>query len=385
MKTKISMPFDRVAIVGPAIFVLVLLFCVLCASFVNGQPPNDPAHRADSGLAAVSAYKLEWKKKFPFQVSLVPEASADDAGTLWLITSVGHGNPYESLTRIEPDGRVSGTYDPMIAIKPIEDLGHLTLATSGQNVGLLANITSGGRVQTVEGAFFLSMGREGLNPAKRIAGKGPQFLVLAGNGKGQFIAAGDQEPLTLLKLDAIGNRLWRRSFSKELVLPDVAVGANGNTFVLSEGDSSILIQVLAETGRLVKSKQIVAHQGTVVADGDGGCTILFSKGDGGKENRVYLSSLDPKMRASKEIETPLRGWSGRTYQLISTPRGHLAIGESAEEKQQIMVEFDKLGRELWQQEIVGYRSPDLVPFKSGFYLVWDGVGREGVEVEKYVY
>jgi hypothetical protein len=390
---KITVPLGPVEVsaAGHSVFCIVLLLCANFAGSLNGQlrnpvpVPSGPGVEKVEGVAGASSYRLEWKRHFEFQSGLVPVGTADDAGTLWLITHAGPGKPEEFLIRIEPEGRLSGKFDPKLPLKPIEWVSYLSPATSGQRVGLLASIASGGQRQTFEGAFFLPMGADGLGTARRIAGPGPQFPKLVGNGTGQFIAAGDQEPLTLLKLDANGALLWRRSFSRNLVLPDVAVGPNGNTFVLSDGAGYILIQVLDEMGRLLRSKRITAKQGTVATDANSGCSILFSKGVGGKENRVYLSTLDQTMHQSDEVETPLRGRGGRTYQLISTPRGHLAVGEGPEQQQQILAEFDGSGRLIWQHAISGIFTPLMVPFKAGFYVVRDVSEGKGMDVEKYIY
>ena len=55
-----------------------------------------------------------------------------------------------------------------------------------------------------EGAFFMSVGPEGPGAPARIAECGPQFLTMIGAGSGEFIAAGDQRPLTLLSYAGIG-------------------------------------------------------------------------------------------------------------------------------------------------------------------------------------
>jgi hypothetical protein len=345
-----------------------------CLSICRGQAeqPADP-------------YRLEWKRDFSILAGIVPVGAATEGGALWLIARSGPGKN-EELSKIDPEGQLSGTFSPRLPLNPIEWVDYLSPAASGDRVGLLANVISGGRYQTHEGAFFVPVEAGGLGSARRIAGRdGPQFPHLIGDGVGQFIAVGDQEPLTLLKLDATGAQQWRRSFSSKLVLSEVSVGADGNIFVLSQGGNYILLQLLDKTGRLLRSKRIAAKQGTVAANADGGYSILLSKRNGGKENRVYLTSLSETLGESKEIETPLRGRGGRTYQLISTPRGHVVIGEGAEQQQQILAEFDRLGKPIWQQMIPGSFTPLLVPFKAGFYVVTPLAEVKGTRVEKYIY
>jgi hypothetical protein len=86
-----------------------------------------------------------------------------------------------------------------------------------------------------------------------------------------------------------------------------------------------------------------------------------------------------------EVETPLRGRGGRTYQLISTPHGHLIIGESPDDRRQIIAEFSSSGKLVWQQATSASFTPLLVPFRFGFYVVKDVSGGEGMDVEKYLF
>ncbi len=357
---------------GKRVSILCILSCVFIASeSLYGQP------------SLANPYRLEWKRDFSVLAGIVPVGASDQEGTLWLIASPGPGKP-EELTRIDPNGEVSGTFNPNLPLNPIQWVDYLSPATSGNTVGLLANLVSGGRDQTHEGAYFVPIGVDGLGPPVRVAAQeGPQFPHLIGDGTGQFIAIGDQEPLTLMKLDANGTQQWRQSFSRKLVLPEVAVGPNGNIFMVSQGGRYILLQILDRTGRLLASKRIAAKQGTVSANADGGCTVLLSKRYNGKDNRVYLRRFSQTLREGSEIETPLFAW-GRTYQLISTPRGHLAIGEGAESLQHIIAEFDNSGKPIWQQT-VPTRYPLLVPFKTGFYIVDGAAESGGTSIEKYLY
>jgi hypothetical protein len=184
--------------------------------------------------------------------------------------------------------------------------------------------------------------------------------------------------------------LWRRSFSRTLVLPKVSIGTSGSIFVVSQGGSYLLVQMLDSTGRVLRSKRISAKQGTVVSDSEGGCSLLVSTGFNGKDNRVYLLTFDKNLNQLNRSETPLVGWGGRTYQLISTPHGHLVVGESPKrnpqnETPQVIAEFDRSGTLIWQQATSSLATPLLAPFASGFYLVRDDPEGSGIDIEKYLY
>jgi hypothetical protein len=352
----------------------ILVGVFLASVGLHGQ--TSPAH----------PYRLEWKHNFAF-LAFDAEGTSSEDGTLWLIVRPSPGKP-EELTRISPDGNVTGTFAPAVPLNPIQWVDYLSPATSGNRTGLLVNVVSGRKNQTQEGAFFLPVGSNGLGPPIQIAPReGPQFPHLIGDGTGQFIAIGDQSPITLMKLGATGNQIWRRSFTSKFVLPDAAVSAKGEIFVLSEGGGHVLLQLLDQTGRVLRSKGLAAKQGTVVANEDGGCTVLLSKKYGGRDNRVYLVRLSQTLGEQSEIETPLVGWGGREYQLISSPRGHLAVGPGTGQEQQILVEFDKSGKLLWQRAISSPFTPRLIPFHSGFYLVKAVPVTEGggTIVEKYVF
>ena len=103
-----------------------------------------------------------------------------------------------SVLGIDSGGQLTANYDPQVPLKPTEWVDYLSPAASGRSIGLLASLVSGGQQQTFEGAFFVPVRPDGLGAPRRVAGRGPRFPTLIGTGSEEFIAAGDQEPLTLL-------------------------------------------------------------------------------------------------------------------------------------------------------------------------------------------
>ncbi|GEM_PF-6391691 len=327
-------------------------------------------------------YRFEWKRHFDLRIGIVPVGVADDSGTLWLMA---RSAPLKrDLIKIDSKGELVGRYETSVPLRSDEFISDLSPAASGDSVGLLASLASGGRAQTFEGAYFVPVQASGLGTPVRIAGRGPQFPDLIGTGQGQFITAGDQEPLTLIKLDATGHVIWKRSFSRRLVLPAVNVTANGEVLVLSQGGNFVQLQVLDPAGKVLRSKRISGRQGTIAADRIGYCSILFSERIGGTDNHVKLLTLDPELRQIHQAETPIRGIGGRTYQLVSTPGGHLVIGQGPNQNQNTVADFDSMGRLRWQRVLQGGTVPLLVAFPSGVYVVHDASGG-GTEVEKYLY
>jgi len=359
---------------------LALLWLMYC-SVAFGQSAADTA-------TTTGSYRLEWRRHYDLHVGLVPTGVSDDEGTLWLVTS-GRGTD-DALTRIHPDRTVAGTYLPTLPLDPFVWVNYLSPAVTGSKVGLLANLVSGGQQQTFEGAFFIPVGPTGLGRPVRVAGRGPQFTAMVGVGNDEFLAAGDQSPLTLLKLNSTGTVQWRHSYSGKLVLPTVSVGSSGTIYVLSQGGSYLLLQILDASGALLRLKRITGKQGMVVADAEGGCTILFTTGYGGRDNPVHMLTLDRELKQLIRIETPLDGWDGRSYALISSPRGHLIIGEIPQRDPQrqitskIVAEVDRSGKLIWQKAISSLSTPLLASFRTGFYIVRDAFDNEGIDIEKYV-
>ena len=138
---------------------------------------------------------------------------------------------------------------------------------------------------------------------------------------------------------------------------------------------------------MIRSKRIAALQGDVQGDPEGGCSLLVSKGVGGKDNQVYFLTINRRIHELNQIKTPFVGWGGRSYQLFLSLHGHLAIGKAAEQhypglRTMIVAEFDKSGRLIWQRDLSSLGRPMLVPFHSGYYLIAPLLG--GMDVWKYI-
>lgn len=132
-------------------------------------------------------------------------------------------------------------------------------------------------------------------------------------------------------------------------------------------------------------------QGTVAVDEGGGCSLLISKRAGGENNAVFLVTFDEKLAEVSRIKTPLVAWRGRTYELASTHRGHVVIGEGPEpfqfgvQPKMLLAELDLSGRVLSEHRATSAAKPLLAPFQGGFYIVYLDSEVNGTNIEKYIY
>lgn len=363
---------------------LTLVF-LLCAPIYSRK-----AH--DENSTGTIPYHLKWKKQFDLQCGLVPVGTTEEDGTLWMIA----GKPVfeESLVKISFSGELLKAYPRPDPPTRLEWISYLSPAVSGGKVGLLASLASGGQNQTFEGALFFPVVPKRLLPPVRVSGRGPQFPTLVGTDSADFLAVGDQSPLTVIKIDSAGKVIWRESFSSKLVLPDVSVGLGGNAFVVAQGATYVLVQKVDVAGHVSASRRLSAKQATVIADSDGGCSLLYSKDWNGDRNRVQYVKLDNNLHKIREDVTPLIAWSGRTYEIVSSRHGYLIAGEgppppnfnpAKDTPRAVIAELDRSGRLMWQSPREALTPPLLLTFGNGFYVVSDGTHPEGMIVESYAY
>jgi hypothetical protein len=364
---------------------------MLSAILVFSQEAREKPRASSQIINNAGSYHMQWRRHFQIQTGLVPAGAADDIGNLWLITHAGPGKPHPFVTKINPNGLVADKLDPVLPLTAAQRIASLTLGVSGNKLGLLASVVSGGREQNLEGAYFVPIVEGAFGRPIFIKQFGAEYPVLIGVEECQFLAASDQSPIALVKLDVSGNEIWRRALSRQLALPTVSLGSAGSSFVLSQGKNFLSLQKIEASGRTSKTQRISSRSGFVVADRDGGCSVLFSPGYDGKTNEVSLATFDENLHQMIRVRTPLIGWGGRTYQIIVSMRGHVIIGEGPTPNPQkvaptnIIAEMDKEGKLLWQQNIESIVPPLLVPFQSGFYLVRERFEGEGFDVEKYAF
>lgn len=124
--------------------------------------PLAPPTRADGDS---TPYRSEWRRRLPFQIGMVPEGVSDGGGTLWLRVQEPHVF-VDFLLRVDAAGTVKDTLRPQLPLRPEERVAYLTPAVSGGEVGLLASLASGGKDETFEGAFFLTVSPKGPAPPR---------------------------------------------------------------------------------------------------------------------------------------------------------------------------------------------------------------------------
>ena len=140
----------------------------------------------------------------------------------------------------------------------------------------------------------------------------------------------------------------------------------------------------------MRSRPVLGAQGTVLAEPDGGCTLLCSAAFDKKD--VYLIRMDRQLRQVGKFITPLNGLFGRDYDIYRGPRGYLIVGASTDgdaqgsKRRNIVAELNGEGEVLWQKILPSEWNALLAPFHSGFYIVQDSPGfNEGTDIEKFRY
>lgn len=325
--------------------------------------------------AQTSPYVIEWSRVFlPRQdcdIGFAPQATADQNEDLWL-SCHDYLKQANGILHFSAAGRLVDLEKPHLKLPTSldRDSAEFFLAASRNNLGLLINFDRvEGRASYFEGAFFTRIATDGIGAPRRISGPGPWFRCIVGSPDGGFLVAGDQEPLTLIKLSASGELQWRRSFSRRLVLPDVAVTTTRESYVAARAGPSVVVQRINADGQLIRRTSFPASQATVVVDPGGGCTLMYSIFARGKQGSVFLTALNQELRRLWTEPTPFIDKTGRTYQLIRKPDGYVALGDGKGAKTTVLAGFDPSGRLVWRQRFQADFTPLLVPTVSGFYLV----------------
>jgi hypothetical protein len=192
-------------------------FCVLLISVAFGQ-----------------GVETEWTQTFrtshPCGFSAI--GTVDEHDNLWLVCpKVNGGSVIGSLLQIDSAGKMRLERELPLTL-PATANGltmDIQMASSGPTIGVLVSTTLWeGRSASFEGADFMRLRSGELMTPVRISAPGPQFIELVPYGDGEYLAGGDQEPLTLIRLRSDGTVVWRREISRKLVLPQLAAGPNGD-------------------------------------------------------------------------------------------------------------------------------------------------------------
>ncbi len=334
-----------------------------------------------------SPYTAAWQHTFATpHPCVVLIGAADSENVLWLFSEWFPRRLARiySLGRIDPSGKLLNSHEmhfPGLPDLP-DHSGSFSIAANGTRVGLLVTdvkLESGPSV-SFEGAFFIRLDTSPAGAPEVVSGPGPQFLSLTAGPDGSFLAVGDQEPLTLVKIGLDGKPTWRRSFSARYVLPETAVASNGDIYVVAQDSvhHDLLLMRLDRNARLLRRVHLPAKQATVAASADG-CVLMYSAGYNGPANHVFLGAYDQRLQPIWTKPTPFTGYGGRTYELIGVRGGYVAAGEADKMFSFQLVSFDRLGNTIGrEQPFDTVEPPLLIPTQSGFYIVrrGSGFGRE---------
>jgi hypothetical protein len=332
--------------------------------------------------------RTEWTREFatPHPCGFSPRGVVDDKDDLWLVCEgIAGRESLGSLLRVDHTGNLLAQAALGVTL-PESATGEITnveLAFNRGQIGVLLNLTrSEGRVEYFEGAFFLTLHNDALSVPSRISGPGPQFLELLPYVDRDYLAAGDQEPLTLVRFHADGAIAWRRVLSRKLALPQLAAAVNGDIYVVSQGGSRLAVHRFNSQGVILGTGSIIAKQGSVEVASNENIVVIYSVG--GVSNRVYITSLDKSLRRLWTASTPLLGKGGRTYQIMAHSDGLVGIGDAEANGMATLIGLDNSGTIIWRDSVRTRISPPrLLRTQAGFYMI--STNLKGFEVTKQAF
>ncbi len=322
-------------------------------------------------------YDVEWIRGYGEpQFACGPDtAVVDGEGHLWVHCSghdYGAKQPRRELFRI--DGR-NGALRSSVRIAEIlvpqrPDIwdSSRTLIAVRDRVVLLASMlhASSGRMQFSEGVYLLPMNRDG--PPVSVVPSGAQLSDVLPSHDGNLILAADQAPLSIRKINLAGATIWSRSFSKELVLPTLAVFPDGSVCATAQQQRTGLRLFRLDPGGVVtQDLTLAAAQGTVAAGSERMCGLLYTDSFDA-ETRVWLAGYDINLGLRWRTASPIGAPAGRTYRLHALADGYLATGEVAGDRTKwILAKFSWTGRLEWTTPIV--RGESVVIHGNAAYLI----------------
>ena len=319
-----------------------------------------------------------WKQEIKgVTASVSDQATTDSSGDLWFISdSLFDADP--RLLHVDASGRTVSVDRLPDAIHPrFPEVSSFALATSTQgNLGVLVNHSHViGKSIYNDGADFVVLDRTKWGAPVKVAGSGPEYRALLALSGNHFLALGDQEPMTLLRLDAAGKVEWRRRFPSSWDLDTGASLKNGAACVLSSGYGVPWMHLvkLDDTGHMRSQIKFQGWNGVVSADSSDSCVALYSTGNL-KQNRIrfHLASFDSSLKQNWTTAMPVDSPWGGSFYLASLKDGWVVMTDSDAKSGTVLIaKYDLSGSVVWSLPDVAIPSPSLVVGAGdSFYLVY---------------
>jgi hypothetical protein len=317
-------------------------------------------------LSGRTVWSHYWDGGFP------TSATVDSKGALWITTA--YQGDYRLLS-FTPDGRRRSDIDLRPATPtpiPPATGGDWVLAAlpSGVVGALIPYKHFEGRYVFSDGAMFATLNANGVpGPARRVAISGPRVAKLVALDDGNFLALGDQGPLTVIKISPTGEVVWQRTFSDNWVLPSAAALPAGGVCIVAPETERRVLQVLwlDKLGKIIHTAQLKGTRGSAAAH-EGSCVILSAAERPDYHTNLSLTSFDAAFRTQWTFQLPQHPRSGGRLLLVALQNGYL--GHIVDNPSGVLVRIASSGRILWSLEDKKIASVKfIVPFGDDYFLV----------------
>ena len=319
-----------------------------------------------------------WKQEIKgVTASVSDRATTDSSGDLWFISDpLFDADP--RLLHVDASGRIVSVDKLPDAIHPhFPEVSSFALATSTQgNLGILANHSHAmGRAIYNDGADFVVLDRTKWGTPVKVAGSGPEYRALLALSDNHFLAMGDQDPMTLLRLDTAGTVEWRRRFPSKWDLDSGASLKYGAACVLSSGYGFpwMNLMELDDAGHVRSQIKFQGWNGVISADSSDSCVALYSTGSlKQKRVRFHLASFDSSLKQNWTTAMPVDSPWGGSFYLASLKDGWVVVTDSDAKSGTVLIaKYDLSGAVVWSLPDVAIPSPNLVVGAGdSFYLVY---------------
>ncbi len=327
------------------------------------------------GRSADISSHILWERNFKdVWVSVLGTAVSDNNGGVWLITE---GSIQGRLVHISPNGDWLEAIDLLPSLNPQAPANsvefQLAVSASGK-LALLARYSHAiGNAFYFDGAKFATVDPDGkVSLQKNVAETGPEYKDFIALSDDHYLALGDQDPLTIIRLDSEGMPSWRRRFPSSWVLPSAAPLPNGASCVASPGNAShqVHVIILDKSGIVLHRTEIAARRALAAPGPSGACAILFDREPTLSGAQYFLTAFDPSFRRQWTTAVNFPASYGGVFSLVKLGDGYLIAAEAESKDSLFLAKYDFSGQLVWSTLDSSRQVPSLVvPAGEGFYLI----------------